>query len=126
MTALHLVLDGERPPSWNQFYACGHWSIRKAAKDRVTLRVRAALPRAVVDGVGFPVVGPVRITVAAYFARRPLDVDNVCTKLYVDALKNWVIVDDDPAYVVAVVPVVRVDRERPRVEIIVETVESAA
>jgi hypothetical protein len=115
---LLLVLPGERPLSWNQFYTGRHWAVRKGAKDRVHQLVRAELPRVVVDGEGFPVPWVVRITVTAYCAGPLLDADNVCTKLYVDALKGWVIEDDDPTHVECVVPVVR--RGSPRVEILVE------
>ena len=114
---LTLTLPDERPISWNAFYAGAHWSRRKAEKDRVWLAVRAAFPRAVIDGDDWPARCRVRIEVTAYVKERPMDADNVCTKLYVDALKGWVIPDDDGQWVETVVPRVRVDRQRPRLEI---------
>lgn len=116
---LTLVLPGERPISWNTFYAGGHWSRRKTEKDRVRLVVRAAFPRAVIDGDGWPVQRRVRIEVTAVVKDRPMDADNVCTKLYVDALKGWVIPDDNGEWVETVVPRVKVDPVNPRVEIVV-------
>ncbi len=118
---LTITLPGERPTSWNKFYAGSHWTKRKAAKDQAALTVRQALPPQVINGEGWPAPGPVRITVTAYMAGRLYDVDNVCTKLYVDALKGWVINDDGPAHVTAVTPVVRrADKGGPRVELVID------
>jgi hypothetical protein len=118
---LTITLPGERPTSWNKFYSGSHWTKRKAAKDMTRLAVRQALPPQVINGEGWPAPGPVRITVTAYMAGRLYDVDNVCTKLYVDALKGWVINDDSPAHVTAVTPVVRrVDKGGPRVELVID------
>ncbi len=118
---LTITLPGERPTSWNKFYAGSHWTKRKAAKDMTRLAVRQALPTEVINGEGWPATGPVRITVTAYMAGRLYDVDNVCTKLYVDALKGWVINDDGPAHVTAVTPVVRrADKGGPRVELVID------
>ena len=118
---LVITLPGERPTSWNKFYAGSHWTKRKAAKDQAKLAVRRALPTEVINGDGWPAPGPVRITVIAHMAGRLYDVDNVCTKLYVDALKGWVIKDDSPAHVVAVTPVVRrADKGSARVELVID------
>lgn len=118
---LTITLPGERPTSWNKFYSGSHWTKRKAAKDMTRLAVRQALPPQVINGEGWPAPGPVRITVTAYMAGRLYDVDNVCTKLYVDALKGWVINDDSPAHVTAVTPVVRrADKGGARVELVID------
>ena len=119
MTPITLTLPDERPISWNAFYAGAHWSKRKAEKDRVWLVVRAAFPVDVVDGFGWPIRERVRIEVTAYVKDKPMDADNVCTKLYVDALKGWVIPDDDGKWVETVIPRVQVDKANPRVEITV-------
>jgi Holliday junction resolvase RusA-like endonuclease len=116
---LTLILPGERPISWNAFYAGGHWSKRKMEKDRVWLVVRSSFPRAVVDGAGWPAQERVRIEVTAFVKERPMDADNVCTKLYVDALKGWVIPDDDGQWVETVIPRVQIDPANPRVEIVI-------
>jgi Holliday junction resolvase RusA-like endonuclease len=81
--------------------------------------VRAAFPLDVVDGFGWPIRERVRIEVTAYVKDKPMDADNVCTKLYVDALKGWVIPDDDGRWVETVIPRVQVDKANPRVEITV-------
>lgn len=114
---LTITIPHERPLSWNAFYAGGHWSKRKAEKDRVWLVTRAAFPPDVVNGVGFPLTTKVVIHITAYVKDKPMDADNVCTKLYVDALKGWVIADDDGRYVETVIPKVRVDKDNPRLEI---------
>lgn len=112
-----IVLPGERPWSWNRFYAGAHWAVRRREVERVRLAVRAALPWAVVNGVGWPATGPVAVELRVYFDRQPQDADNICTKLYVDALKGWCIVDDGPAWVTRVTPVSLVDKRQPRVEL---------
>jgi hypothetical protein len=112
-----IVIPNERPISWNAFYAGAHWSKRKAEKDRVWLTVRAALPDEVIDGFGFPIRDRVCIEVTAYVKSSPMDADNVCTKLYVDALKGWIIPDDSGEWVETVIPRVRIDKNNPRIEI---------
>ena len=59
----------------------------------------------------------VDITITAYFDKRPLDASNICAKLYEDAIKGWLIVDDSPKYVRSVRTVSEIDKQRPRVEI---------
>ena len=118
---LVITLLGERPTSWNKFYSGSHWTQRMKAKDQAKLAVRQALPAEVVNGEGWPASAPVRITVTAYMTGRLYDVDNVCTKLYIDALKGWVINDDGPAHVTAVTPVVRrADKGHARVELVID------
>lgn len=113
-----ILLPDERPPSWNDSYAGQHWSKRKAEADRVHMAVRAAIdPDQVVM-----FAEPVNVTVTVFFAERALDADNIPAKLYVDALKGWVIVDDDRRYVRSVTTVTEVDTEAPRVVIEVEAV----
>lgn len=126
MGVLTLILEGERPVSWNKFWQQRHWSERSREKNRVALLVRAALPQAVLDGEDWPLRKSCEerpeIVITAYMARPLIDVDNLCTKVYVDALKGWVIEDDDPAHVAAVIPRVVVDRTWPRIEIKISSV----
>ena len=98
---LRIVLDGHKAPSWNMLYSGVHWSKRSAMKNDVTMAVRVALPDAVVNGEGYPYQVPVRIEVHAHYSGRMLDADNIVDKLYIDALKGWVIEDDTPKYVVS-------------------------
>ena len=121
---LTITIPDERPISWNAFYAGGHWSKRKAEKDRVWLVTRAAFPPDVVNANGWPVQQRVTIEVTAYVKSSPMDADNVCTKLYVDALKGWIIPDDDGKWVETVVPRVKIDKANPRLEIRVLACES--
>ena len=117
MRTVTLTLDGERPVSWNTFYAGSHWSKRKAEAERVHALVRAAL-----DPDTPPFTRPVHVTVTAYYKSRPADASNVAAKLYEDGLIGWLLVDDSPAHVAAVTTCSRVDRERPRVVIEVREV----
>lgn len=112
-----IVLPGERSISWNKYYSGMHWILRSKEAKRVKQLVRAAFTREQLDQGTY--TAPVDIVVHAYFGSRPQDADNVCTKLYVDALKGWIIEDDDPAHVTSVVPMVSVDRDNPRVELII-------
>lgn len=115
---VHIVLPGERPPSWNDSYAGQHWTKRQAAIERVRMAVRAAIDPDECQ----PFAVPVCITVTVYFADKPQDADNIPAKLYVDALKGWVLRDDDGRYVRSVTTVTELDARRPRVVIDVEPV----
>lgn len=109
-----IVLPGERPASWNWYYGGTHWTKRKAEVDRVHQIVRSAL-----TGNEIPYHQPVDIEVIAYFDVRPLDASNITGKLYEDALKGWLIVDDSPRYVRSMKTVSLIDKTNPRVEIVI-------
>jgi hypothetical protein len=64
----------------------------------------------------------VDIEVIGYFDKRPLDSSNIAVKLYEDALKGWLIEDDSLDYVRKVGGESRVDKENPRVEIVLTEV----
>ena len=57
-----IVLDGERPFSWNKYWSGMHWSKRSAEKDRVQMLVRAEL-----DPNVQMFAQPVEIRVRAFF-----------------------------------------------------------
>ena len=115
MRTVLLVLPNERPVSWNDFYSGQHWSVRKAEKDRVQMVVRSVLDP---DTIVFD--RPVEITVSAYFDKRPMDSSNIAAKLYEDAIKGWIIQDDDWRHVRSVTTRSHMDRKNPRVEILIE------
>lgn len=110
-----IILDGDRPISWNQMYSGLHWSSRKELADTthklVWWTVKEQLPGASIFK------NKVAITVRAYMNGRILDCDNVATKLYIDGLKGILIEDDDLGYVGRVTAEVIRVKEDPRVEI---------
>lgn len=107
-----LVLDGERPLSWNELYSGKHWSIRQAKAQRAHALVRAAL-----DPEDPPFERPVNITVTAWFDKQPQDCDNLASKIYIDGLIGWWLVQDSPLYVRSVTTVARIDHAHPRLVI---------
>lgn len=117
--SLLIVLTGERPTSWNQFYAGTHWTERKREADRVHTLVYAYL-------FDFPDLSvfhnPVDITVTAYFDHHPQDASNICAKLYEDALIGLLINGDGPKWVSSMKTESRIDKENPRVEIRIQEV----
>jgi Holliday junction resolvase RusA-like endonuclease len=115
-----VVLEGERCVSWNTYYAGAHWSARTRETNRVKMTVRAHL-----TGNETPFDCPVNIIVTAYFKDHPQDPDNIAAKLYLDALKGWLLYDDDRRYVTSVTTMSKVDKDNPRVEILVTPVEAA-
>lgn len=117
---MRIVLENERPLSWNKLYAGKHWSVRKTAADAAHALMRCAVGA---DAEKF--TEPVRIRVTAYFKSRPLDADNICAKLYIDGLIGRILEDDSPKYVAEVTTVSRVDKQRPRLEIQVEPIKKA-
>ncbi len=107
-----LILDGERPISWNQYYSGKHWSKRKAEADRVHMLVRSAIdPDCQIFNC------PVDLEIRAYFKSKPQDASNICAKVYEDGLIGWLLEDDSPEFVRSMTTVSLVDRKQPRVEI---------
>ena len=109
---MEIILDGERSISWNKFYSGMHWTKRREILDDARAAVLAVMP---VDAELFS--DPVEICITVYFKSRPQDPDNICTKLYIDALKGRLIQDDDMRYVSSVTSRSRIDKAKPRVEI---------
>ena len=116
-----LVLDGEQPVSWNDFYSGVHWSKRKDIARRCHALVRAAL-----DPDDPPFTKIVKITMTAYYApnrnRRAVDASNITAKLYEDGLVGWWLVSDSPKYVESMTTVSKIDKQRPRLVIEVEEI----
>ena len=99
-------------------YAGIHWSKRKEVADRAHQLIRTS-PYSGNDIIPFEV--PVHITYTVYFDKRPMDADNCCVKIYTDGLRGWCIEDDNPKYVSGVTVYSRVDREHPRIEILIQS-----
>lgn len=112
-----IVLKGERPMSLNSFFSRGHWTKRKKEQDRVHQLVQDAIAA---QGIRVGVYDqPVRIWIKAYFKNRPLDASNIVGKVYEDALRGVLIVDDNWRYVQAITLETKVDASDPRVEIVI-------
>lgn len=118
MTSTTITLVGERPTSWNTFYAGRHWRVRYDEANRVHAVVRAAM-----TGNEVPFTNPVNITVTALFNDKPVDADNVIAKLYIDGLKGWLIKDDNSTYVRSVTTRSSLCRDGAAVIITVEEVQ---
>lgn len=119
MEELLIVLDGERPKSWNAWYAGAHWRVRKEEADRVHLLMLVAL-----GGRPARITRRVEVCVTAYFKGKQLDPDNLPAKLYIDGMvRAGLLVNDTPRYVDSVTTRSRIDKHRPRVEI---TIREAA
>lgn len=111
---MKIILEGERPWSWNKMYAGVHWSERKKEADRVHELVRVATS----DAKYSTMWCRVDIHITAYFDKRPLDSSNICAKMYEDGLiKAAIIVDDSPEWVRKVTVQSEIDKDNPRVEI---------
>ena len=83
------------------------WAERQRHRHDTLMLVRSAMPMAVIQSEGWPVAEPVHIKVIAMMKPPILDADNVVVKDVLDALKGWVVADDDARYVEAVTPRVR-------------------
>ncbi len=119
-SAVIITIPNESPISWNKFYSGKHWAVRKQEADRVHQLVRGCI-----DPDAIPFAGLVNIIITAYFPNKRLlqDPDNICCKLYIDGLKWWVIADDDTKHVRSVLAISELDREKPRIEIVVSEAE---
>lgn len=113
----HLLLPNERPPSRNATMRM-HWTKRMRLYRGASARVHAALRDAGAIGAA-TALRRVTLTVRVYFSGRPLDVDNVDVKPYIDALKGILFIDDAPRYLHSVVEVA-VDKAAPRMELTIE------
>jgi hypothetical protein len=113
MNSVTLTLPDERPQSLNNAYAGQHWTKRKAEVERIRLAVRAEIDPETVEVFA----GPVDVEITVFFADRPLDADNIPAKLYIDALRGWLLEDDDQRFVHSVRTVTALDKASPRVEI---------
>lgn len=123
MQTLTLVLEGERPISWNRFYAGAHWRERASESERIHTLVLMSLRQQYAD-MPHPFVKPVEVEVTAYFKGRMMDPDNLPAKLYIDGLKlAGLLTDDTPRYIAAVTTRSRQDGRYPRVEL---TIREAA
>ncbi len=107
-----IVLNGERPFSWNRYWAGLHWAKRSKEAERVRLLVLAAIPP---DCVIFD--HPVRLIFTVYFKGKMQDASNICIKPYEDALIGFLIADDAPEHVASVTAIPRKDNKNPRMEI---------
>ena len=115
MGALTIILHGHRSPSQNTYYSAPHWSVRSRLARQIHDTVRRRLMAMGIE-MGTTCNRLVDIEVIAYFDQRPLDSDNVCSKLYIDALRGWLLEDDSPRWVRRVTTESRVSMD-PRVEI---------
>lgn len=89
-----IIIPDERAPGWNNVMRA-HWAIRNDLVDSVWMSVLVALcnaPYKLFDCV-------VDVHVEATFKGQSLDSDNICAKLYIDALKGKLIRDDDARYI---------------------------
>jgi hypothetical protein len=94
---LILVLNDYALPSWQGFYAGGHWTERTQKVADALVAVKAALAEwAITNGGAFPHFSArVDVTIVCYRYRTPTDSDNVCDKLVIDALKHTGVLDED-------------------------------
>ena len=96
MTEFYIDYKVTAKDSTNKFYAGVHWSERKQYVDMMHLIVTSALIKQRIPKK--PYSKPVRIS---FWWTGKLDLDNYgfIRKTIIDALKGWVIVDDDGRYV---------------------------
>ena len=123
---MKIVLEGERPISWNKFYAGMHWSVRKDEADRVHQLVWATLHEfddMPYEYSNFMFTERVDIHVTVYFKNRPQDPDNICSKLYIDGLIGNAIENDTRQFVRKVTVQSEIDKDNPRLEIEIRGVE---
>mgnify|MGYP001577334176 CR=1 FL=1 len=116
---MKIILIGERPISWNTFYAGKHWTYRRIlAEDihqKVFLTLKAKFGRKPIPQITYKV----KIKITAFYKKTHIDSDNIPAKIYIDGLKGSLIPDDDPRYVgpVTTLSCKAEEGEKERVEI---------
>jgi hypothetical protein len=104
-------------PSWNKFYSGMHWAKRKQMADYWHELVKWEIIKNKIKKTE----SRKAISITCYFPNRrsQLDADNLCAKLIIDGLKNFVMPDDNDKYIGEVCLQSRVDKGNPRTEIII-------
>lgn len=120
---MKIILQKERPISWNKYYSGMHWSERNDEALRVhDLVTLSAYEQLKAKGKMKVFKVPVNITVTVYFDKSLQDADNIASKLYIDGLKYLLLTDDSPDWVRSVTTVSKKDGKNPRMEIEIEPV----
>lgn len=120
-----MILEGERPQSWNLGTRSHYMKIAKEKK-RVGALVRTWLQDN--DPHCKPLDVPVKVIIVVYYKNRIQDSCNIPAKFYTDGLlakgeshkdgwRSW-LWDDDPKCVVSTETIPRIDKNNPRVEIL--------
>lgn len=113
-----IVIEDYRPIGWNQFYRGLKWHYRKKMVDEVRAIVLSSIYK---EGNEFEMFTcPVDIEITCYYVSHPHDSSNICAKIYEDALKGIFIEDDSPKYVRSMKTSSLIDRQHPRLEIIIK------
>jgi len=82
-------------PSWNDIYAIGNYWARK----RIVDQERRTTGTYLIGRVRKPLEHKVSISIQ-HFQKRPYDSDNVCSKIWIDAMKDvGILKNDDHRYV---------------------------
>lgn len=113
---MRIVIDHERPVSWNKYWSGMHWTQRNNEAKRVHALVKYS-KKYMSEEDNQVLETPRRIIVTAYFDKRAYDPDNIAAKPYIDGLKGWYLKDDTMKYVDEVTTRSRIDKKNPRVEI---------
>lgn len=110
---VRLVMPNKRPKSWNTFYTGTNHHKRTSIKNKEKLSLRAIID----PEEAFIFKGRIDIKTTVYFPYSPQDPDNICDKVYIDALKGWYIAEDDRKNVREVITEAKIDKQNPRIEI---------
>lgn len=117
MTVVKIALEGERPLSWNAYYAGLHWRERKDEATRVHILVDVECRE--LDELP-ELAYPVHLLCLVYFKSNPQDCSNITTKLYEDGLvRAGLLKNDSPSYVASCTAFSLISKKHPRVELYV-------
>lgn len=120
-TLLVLTLPDVRPWSVNKIWAGVPWPKRKKYADQAIVEMLEVYPDAVMSGELFPLSEKIDIWVHLYFKNEAhaQDPGNPLTKPHIDAMIGRVIEEDDMNHIGYVAHKIFIDKERPRMEIII-------
>lgn len=131
---IKIVLYGERPQTLN-------WWLRSKYKTHGAAQAgqaeRARKKKVIADTISVHLMvlktkgllkrfsSQVTIEFTVYFDQRSYDPDNLHPKPYIDQVKHDLLMDDSARYVDSVILRSRIDKQFPRVEIVLTPIESA-
>jgi len=90
---MRLELPDHKAVSWNKLYEQSHWTKRKQMADKIHKTVWVYCQQQNIKKVkDYPLI----IEVKAFYSTKHLrDADNICSKVYLDGLKQAGIIEDD-------------------------------
>lgn len=113
---IEIIIEG-KAISWNKLYTAKHWIYRKRIADKAHKEVIKSCKKFVDKKLNTPI----DVIIVAYFKdNRRRDVDNICSKIYIDGLVRAGLIKDDSSNYVSSVKTMIKRNSKNYIKIIIE------